>query len=194
MKKRKIYIIPGLGETTKMDNYKDIITFAKENNFKVVPIKVVWSMNKDITDFIKEIDAQIPNDSKNDYVLGFSIGAYILSILSKKKKIGGYIFCTISPFFKENLNKIPKDTKEYFGEKMMKSFSKYSFPKNNKDRAWFLVGDKDWKLAIDTAKIIYKNWKGQKDLIMVKDAGHQLNHKNYLIEVKKIIKIIFCGE
>ena len=127
---------------------------------------------------------------KNNYVLGFSIGAYILINLVKKKKFKDYIFCTISPFFKENLNKIPKDTQEYFGSKMMKSFSKYSIPTGNKSNAWFLVGDKDWNLALKTAKIAHKQWIGKKELIIVKGAGHQLNHKNYVKEVSKIIKKI----
>lgn len=190
MKKRKLYIIPGAGETTKMENYTGIISFAKENNFKVVPVKVVWSTKNDMTDFIKEVDSQIPDESEDDYVLGFSMGAYILSILAKKKKTKGYIFCTISPFFKENLNEIPNDTKEYFGKKIVKSFAKYSIPSNNKSRAWFLVGDKDWKLALDTARKIHDDWKGENDLIIVKGAEHQLNHENYLKEVKKIIKML----
>ncbi len=155
---------------------------------KVVPIKVKWITDKDISDFIKEIADQIPDNSKNDYIFGFSIGAYIAINLSKKKKCKGYIFCTTSPFFKKNLKKIPKEPQEYFGEKMMKSFAKYPIPKGNKSDAWFLVGDKDWELAIKTAKLAYKNWSGQKKLIIVKDAGHDLNHKNYTKEIKEIIK------
>jgi hypothetical protein len=186
--KSKLYVIPGLGENIKDSNYKKIVEIAKKYNLKIVPIKVKWTTDKDVSDFTKEIADQIPDDSKNDYVLSFSIGSYIAINISKKKKFKGYIFCTISPFFKENLKKIPKESQKYFGEKMMKSFAKYSIPKGNKSNAWFLVGDKDWDLAIKTAKVAYKNWSGQKKLIIVKGAGHDLSHKNYVKEVEGIMK------
>lgn len=190
MNKPKLYIIPGLGETTRMKNYSEIIKFAKQQDFEIVPIKVVWSADKDADHFIKQIEKQIPDNSENDYILGFSIGAYILYILSQQKNFKGYIFCTISPFFKENLEKIPQETKDYFGKKMMKSFAKNTFSKGNQSKAQFLVGDKDWKLAIDTAKKAYKEWEGKKKLIIVKEAGHELSHKKYSEEVKKIIKML----
>jgi esterase/lipase len=133
--KTKIYIIPGLGESTRMVNYREVIKLFKKADFKVIPIKIVWSLDMDITDYINQANKQIPNISKNDYVLGFSFGAYIASILSKKKKVKGFIFCSLSPFFKENIKNIPEETKKYFGQKMINSFKKYSFPSVSKSRA-----------------------------------------------------------
>ncbi len=94
---------------------------------KVVPIKVKWITDKDISDFIKEIADQIPDNSKNDYIFGFSIGAYIAINLSKKKKCKGYIFCTTSPFFKKKLKKNSKRAPRIFWRENDEKFCKISY-------------------------------------------------------------------
>lgn len=52
--KKKLYIIPGFGKSTRMTAYRGIIKFAREQNFFVVPIKVEWDMDKTMFDYIKE--------------------------------------------------------------------------------------------------------------------------------------------
>lgn len=188
MTKTKIYIIPGLGESTRMINYREIIKSFKKEGFEIVPINITWSTDMSMGDYINQANKQIPNLSDNDYIMGFSFGAYIALILSKKKKVKGFIFCSLSPYFKENLKYIPKESVEYFGKKMIDSFKRYSFPAVSKSKAWFIVGEKDWPLVIKRAEESFNKWKGEKELIIVKKAEHELKHSNYIKEMKKIIK------
>lgn len=188
MVKNKVYIIPGLGESTISSNYKQVISILKENGFKVVPIKILWAKNLAMSDYIEEANKQIPENSNNDYILGFSFGAYIASVLSKNKKAKGYIFCSLSPYFKDDLKQIPKESRDYFGKKMIDSFKKYSFPSRSKDSAWFLIGTKDWDLALERAQKSFDKWKGPKELVFVKNAGHSLKDPNYIKAIQKIIK------
>lgn len=185
---KKIYIIPGFGETTRAKNYKEIIHFAKSKGFKIVPIKIIWSLDLPFSNFIKQVNKQIPNKIPGDYIFGFSFGAYITALLASKKKAKGYFFCSMSPYFKEDLKFIPDDTKNYFGKVFMSSFKRYSFPKNVKGSAWFFIGNKDWQIAINRLETSYKQWKGPKEIHILKNVGHKLNTINYTKKIKQIIK------
>lgn len=187
-KKTKIYIIPGLGESVRNKNYREIIKSAKKAGFVVVPVNILWDQDMDMTDFVEQANKKIPDDSSEDYILGFSFGAYIASILSKKKKAKGVIFCSISPYFKEDLKEVPQESKDYFGKKMMSSFKRYTFPKKVMSDAWFLIGEKDWPLAISRAKRSFELWGGKKSLKVIKGVGHDLGNKKYSVVVEKIIK------
>ena len=185
--KKTIYIIPGYGESTRTKNYQEIIKFAKSNKYEVSPINIVWNTDKTMVDYIKEVEKQLSKDNQNDILLGFSFGAYIAYIISKKKIFGNYIFCTISPYFKENLKDIPQESKDYFGKKFIEKLKKYSIHGGNKNNAYFLVGEKDWDLAIKTNRKAENKWLGKSEFIIVKKAGHELGHTNY---IKKVIGII----
>ncbi len=188
MKSRIIYIIPGIGESSRSKNYREIIKFAKKAGFLVVPINIKWEKDKTMSNFIRQADSQIPSNITQSYILGFSFGAYIASLLSTKKLAKGYIFCSISPYFKDDLKYIPNQTKKYFGKILMNSFKKYSFPQKTKSKAWFLVGDKEWDLTIKRVKKSYDNWGGQKKLYIINSAQHKLSHPKYIEKVKYILK------
>jgi hypothetical protein len=51
-----------------------------------------------------------------------------------------------------------------------------------------MIGEKDWPLAIERAEKSFNKWKGEKELIVVKNAGHELKHADYVREIKKVIK------
>jgi len=188
MRKTRLYIIPGAGETTRAKNYREVIKSAKKHNLEVVPVNINWSTKMDMTDYIEQAYKKIPKNIFNDYVLGFSLGAYIAATLTKTKNAKGYIFCSLSPYFKENLKDIPKESKKFWGPKMMKSFKKYSFPAKQTGRAWFLIGKKDWGIAIKANKAFCKEWQGKKNMFLINHAGHELGHKNYTKKIKSIIE------
>ena len=188
MRTTRLYIIPGAGESTRAKNYRELIKHARKQGLKVVPVTINWSTKMDMTDYIAQANKKIPPNIVKDYILGFSLGAYIAAILSKNKKAKGYVFCSLSPYFKENLKNIPNESKKFWGPKMMKSFKKYSFPIKQFERAWFLIGKKDWSVAIKANEAFYNKWLGKKNLYLINDAGHELGHSNYVKRVKSIIK------
>jgi len=186
--KKKIYIVPGFGESTRMNNYREVIKLSRGKGLEVVSVKIVWDMDKTMNDYLKEVSEQIPNLNEDDYLLGFSFGAYIAYILSQKKIFSGYVFCTISPYFKENLKDIPQESKDYFGEDFMKSLEFHKIHKGNKADAWFFTGEKDWELAIKMNKKASDKWGGKSSFGLVKDTGHELGAVNYIKEFKKVLK------
>ena len=186
--KKKLYIIPGFGESTRTKNYRAIIKSARANHYDVIHLNIIWDMDKTIPDYVKEVEQQIPKNNYNGILLGFSFGAYIAYVVSKNKIFTNYIFCTISPYFKENLKDIPQESKEFFGKKFIEKLKRYSISEGNKNNAYFLTGEKDWNIAINTNKKAEKNWTGESKFILIKKAGHELGHKNYTEKVNQLIK------
>ena len=158
--KKKIYIIPGFGETTRMKNYREIKSLAKSNGYEIISVKINWYMDKTMSDYIKEVEQQIPCDEPS-VIFGFSFGAFIAYSISKQYIMSDFIFCSTSPYFKSNIKNIPCESKEYFGKKFINDLSNYKIHSGNKKHAWFLVGDQDWDLAIETSKKISEKWLGK---------------------------------
>ncbi len=186
----KLYIIPGYGETTRFKNYRRIIAFARENKIDVVPVHVKWSHNKTLAQYLREIESAIPENTQDDIVLGFSIGAYLALILSGKRIFRIHLFCTVSPFFKESFKKIPEETRKFFGTKLMKGFQEQKMPRGNIGQAYFFVGNKDWPLAIETNRKLNKKWKGKGKFVLVRGVEHELEHPKYLSAIRKILSNI----
>ena len=59
---------------------------CQKSGFSVVPINIKWKLDMYMDDFIRQANKEIPNNIKNDYILGFSFGAYITAVLSKRKR------------------------------------------------------------------------------------------------------------
>ncbi len=185
---KKLYIIPGFGESTRMKKYGEVIKRAKKFGFSVVPVDINWDWTKTMSDFIKQADKQIPNDISTDYVFGFSFGTYIASILSQKKNAKGYIFCSASPYYREDLAGLSNEVRKEFGKKMLKDFEKFSFPQDVKTKAWFLVGSKEPVSCVYRTKESYKNWSGKKQMFIIEKAEHDLKNPNYLERIEMIIR------
>lgn len=184
----RFYIIPGMGESAISKRYKEMRKFSAKKGFEVVPIKVVWEKSMIIDDFIKQVLVQLPKTTKKDYILGFSMGAYITAIISKKKKFKGILFCDTSPYFKEYLKILEPKNKKYLGERLWNNLKKYSFPKNVSTPAWFLLGLKGDSMYTDIMNKFPGLWRGQSKTILLKGVGHDIAHKKYINAIKNIIK------
>lgn len=185
--KRKLYIIPGYGESTRMKDYREIISRAEKKNYEVVALNIDWDTDKVMSDYITEAKGLLVSANENDAVLGFSFGAYIAYQLSDKIDLYKYIFATISPFIEETINEIPKETSDYYGPKMIDDFKKYTLHEGNSNEAIFLTGEKDWELAIEINTKASNLWKGKSKFILVNEAGHEIGHKNYSAKVCELI-------
>lgn len=186
-KKKKLYIIPGYKQRVEDENYQEIIEYAEQLGLEIVPIHVNWNHDIDMNEYVEEVSKQLPKESE-DYIMGFSFGAYINYLLSKEKRFGVYIFCTISPYFKETIEEIPRRAKEFFGDNFIRSVSNNSLHEGNKSKAWFLVGEKDWNQAKFIGKEAKDLWSGESEFVMVHNAAHEIEHLNYVEEIKWILK------
>ena len=186
-----LYVVPGFGETPRMKGYREIIKSAKQNGYAVFPIKIDWQENKTINEYAKEAMKAIKETTASSFsvsILGFSFGAYIVALLSKTIEFEKIYFCSVSPYFKDDMEYIPQEAKDYFGKKFMKSLSNQNFPNTSRAKAFFFVGGSDWPLAIERMEKSYKLWKGRKEKFIISKVEHDISDPFYI----KTIVSLFC--
>lgn len=183
---KKFYVLPGFGESTNDSSYKKLIDLSQKKDFKSLAFNPTWT-RKTVTDWINEFKDFLKKNppDKNSVAIGFSFGAYILALSATEYKFKKIIFCSLSPYFKDDLSKLPKLAYKILGKKRMSDFKKYSFPQNIASPAVFLVGEKDLPLVIARSKKSFKSWQGHKKFILVKNAGHDLGEGKYLTDIEK---------
>lgn len=171
---KTLLIIPGFRETTKEKPYREIIRFAKISGYKtIIKINPTWN-HKTSTDWYNMAIHKIKNiDCENTVAVGFSLGAYILLLLSRNNKFKKMLFCSISPFFAEQIHKLPPSAQTFLGKRRLHDFKKYRLPERLKTtQNIFFFGESDWKFAITEAEKYATKQKSS--FTLIKDTGHEL--------------------
>lgn len=180
-------IIPGFGESAKNSTYSAVKKEIKSLGYNIVFHQPKWKKNtikkwlSDFKEFIKKFEKM------NPIVLGFSFGAYIAIISAENFKFLKIISCSLSPYFKDDIKNLPPIAYKMLGQKRIRDFANYYFPKNLETPIIFLVGDKDMEIVIKRSISAYKKYKGCKKIIKIKGAEHDLNNKSYIDEIKKAL-------
>lgn len=187
MKNKTIIIIPGFGESAKDSTYSAIKKEIKNLGYNIVFHQPKWEKNtikkwlSDFKEFLKKFE------ETNPIILGFSFGAYIAIISAKDFKFSKIILCSLSPYFKDDIKNLPAIAYKILGRKRIDDFKKYNLPKNLDIPVIFLVGDRDINIVIKRTLSAYKKYKGNKKIVTINGAGHDLNNKNYIDEIKKTL-------
>ncbi len=186
--KKILYIIPGYGESCEEKGYQEVIFLAEKKGYVIKKIEINWDIDKVMDDYIAEAFSQIKENEEEVLCgLGFSFGAYILALISPRIKFSSLFFCSLSPYFKDDMVTIPDEAKTELGEKFIKNVEKNIFPNKSKARATFLVGEKDWPQAIERAKKSFNLWSGEKQSISIQDIGHDFDTVQYREALSKVL-------
>jgi esterase/lipase len=183
-----VYIIPGFMQNTNLIGYKKIISFFKNQNFKIVPINISWKF-KTMKDYLKEFMNQFKRKNDDEvFLFGFSFGAMIAFISSKIIKPKMLILCSLSPYFKEDLIK-SKIAKKEVGKRRFNEFLNYDFNKIAKEvkcKTILIVGKCEPFNVFKKSLIANKKISNSK-LIVVNNAKHDISQNEYLECIKKFI-------
>ena len=172
--KQKIYYIPGWGETKNFKYSKKIIQ-ALEKNGEVIPIKYISKKGTNPSRNIEMILEQIKKPTKNDILIGFSMGALFAYILNTKIKFKKVIICSIPAILENDLEKFPKkEVSKIFSQIEIKEFGQIKYTKP-RSLTVFICGDKENKETIDKTKWLAKKFKSKS--IVVKNTKHKLEEK-----------------
>ena len=172
--KQKIYYIPGWGETKNFKYSKKIIQ-ALEKNGEVIPIKYISKKGTNPSRNIEMILEQIKKPTKNDILIGFSMGALFAYILNTKIKFKKVIICSIPAILENDLEKFPKkEVSKIFSQIEIKEFGQIKYTKP-RSLTVFICGDKENKETIEKTKWLAKKFKSKS--IIVKNTDHNLNNK-----------------
>lgn len=141
-------------------------------------------MTKWVADFDKILDE---NPNEKPVILGFSFGAYITAILSVKHQFSKIILCSLSPYFSDDIQHLPKEAFNVLGKKRMDDLATFKFPENINTEAIFLVGNKDIPLVINRVKKSYDSWTGTKKLLVLDGVEHDIGHPDYIKAINALI-------
>ncbi|MGB8816173.1 MAG: hypothetical protein WCC74_03030 [Minisyncoccia bacterium] len=185
--KQTIYIIPGFGESLRDAPYLDFIEYLKSKKYNVVFYQPKWKWNtieRWLEDFNKIIDKNYQNDS---IILAFSLGAYIAVLSTKYHTFSKLILCSLSPYFSNDINFLPKIAEKILGRRRFTAFRKQDFPNNTKTPAIFLCGSEEKDLFPNGDKKYFDLWKGKKKRIIVSNSDHDISNPNYVKEIKNLL-------
>jgi esterase/lipase len=188
-KKIKMFVLPGYGETRRTRGYSEVIKIFKDKDIEVFFVPIDWKDGKTIFEYKQEVKFFInKNSNKDDNIsaLGFSFGSFILSQIAKKIFFKSLYFCSISPYFKDSIKYIPREAKNYFGRRFIRSVSRYLFPNNIKSNAYFFIGGNDMPIAIQKTKEYFDKWIGNKKLKIIPKVEHDISDKKYIEEIKSV--------
>lgn len=190
-----IFIIPWFRQNTKIKWFVEIISFLKENNFEVIEVEITWN-KKVMSDYLKEfleIFYKTNAKWKEIYLLWFSFWAFISFLASNNVKIDWLFLCSLSPYFKEDLDKIPKTWKKYLWKNRVSNFENISFNeivKKIECETFIFYWDKEPKRVWERAKKANQEIKNSK-LIKIEWWFHDIWQEIYLEKVKNNLKASF---
>ena len=121
-----LFIIPGFKEKISDKQYIALRKMFIEKGLDVKMVPIVWD-RRVMTDWIMQFHEFFEkNRGKKNAVLGFSWGAMIALITAKDTRPDRLILCSLSPYFAEDLSKIPERWKRCIGHRRVADFAKYS--------------------------------------------------------------------
>ncbi len=104
---KKLYIIPGIGQTCNLTRYRRLEKVARAKGYEVFLVNPDWTL---------PISKQIFDVDKNSVIFGFSMGAILACLVAKKHDCKMIILASISP-----LNELDfEEMKDFLTTKMSK--------------------------------------------------------------------------
>jgi alpha-beta hydrolase superfamily lysophospholipase len=192
--KKIAYFIPGHGESHKRQpGYNKVADMFREKGITPIHIEIDWHSKKP-RPFQNYVDQFLKKYKKPKnvevYVLGFSFGALVAFLSEQKTKPTAIILCSLSPYFKEDLPKLPKAWSRWW--KKNYPDSEYSFNELApliKTKILMVAGNKEGP-EVDRRMRIAKKLIKQNSLTIAKEAKHRIGQKEYLAGLKRAIDTI----
>ncbi|MDZ4231277.1 MAG: hypothetical protein U1C52_00590 [Patescibacteria group bacterium] len=189
--KKIAYIIPGYCEShLRQRGYNKIAKFFEEYGIEPIHVDIDWKQSSperfsNYTEQFLEIYKK--PKGVEVYILGFSYGATIAFLTTTKTKPKTLILCSLSPYFKEDLNGMKPSWIRWFRKNFIES--DYSFTKlapKVKSKTYLIVGDEEDKSCLIRAKDAREKIQDSK-LSIAKGAKHKIGQREYLETVKRVI-------
>lgn len=122
----RLFIIPGFKEKISDKQYVALRKMFVVKGFDVKMVPIVWD-RRVMTDWVAQfLDFFQKNKGKKNMIFGFSFGAMIALITAKDTRPDRLFLCSLSPYFAEDLLKIPNWWKKFMGHRRVTDFAKYS--------------------------------------------------------------------
>lgn len=186
------YIIPGYPYKARQKPYRQIAGFFKSRGIKPVLVGMPWkhtTLSDNLEQFMRHYRKF---GGKPVYVFGHSIGAVIAFVASAKIRPKLSILCSLSPVFKEDLPYLKSRWKRLMGKRRLNVLKRYGFnkiAKGVKCRTILVAGAKEYAELLRRVKAAKRKIKNS-NLILIKEAHHNISQIEYLKALRKVISKI----
>jgi len=189
--KRIAYIIPGYDEShTKQKGYAAVAKLFEKKGIEPIHIDINWKSKHpaQFSDFVSQFLRQYKKPKNAEvYVLGFSYGATTAFLSAAKTKPTAFIFCSLSPYFTEDLPKLKPAWVKWFRKNFEKS--DYSFKEKVVGitaPAHFIYGEKESEACAKRARSARRALPNS-TLTIAKGAKHNISQKEYLVALERVL-------
>lgn len=189
IQEKVIFVIPGFRQTPKSKAYKALANVLKGEGYSVKLITIPWK-NSTITQnteyFLKKYKS---STSRNKYILGFSYGAMIAFLASTKISSKGIILCSLSPYFKEDINPSKKTALSRLARLRFDDFLRLHSVKlarsTKSKKVIMLYGTLEARSLISRVKNTFAELDPEKKhIISIRKTDHNIGDKNYLLSIQ----------
>lgn len=189
---KKLFIIPGFKEKKSDKQYQKLKKVLSSNGYEVLISPIDWNykvLSGQVNQF-KEFFNK--NKSGDNSILGFSFGAMIALVCAKELNPNKLFLCSLSPYFKEDLDKIPQRWKNLMGKKRINDFSNISFSQAvlglQVETKVFLGELEARKFSVLEKRCMAVQKKiPQSQLIRINNAPHDIGNEHYIRALQKNI-------
>ncbi|MCH8519304.1 MAG: alpha/beta hydrolase [Nanoarchaeota archaeon] len=191
--KHILYIIPGWTESTSQREYQELKKYFSSKGFKVIEISITWK-RRVMSQYVEEFLSQCVHSSTDKIsILGYSFGAMIAFVSSQQIQYSNMILCSLSPFFKEDLDTIPTKWKNALGKNKLKDFNTISFENIanqflSSTSLYLFYGEQEPTFLIQRVQKTHTKIKPS-HIISISNMKHQLSHPKYIEAIKNNLKI-----
>ena len=178
LRKKTIFIIPGHRQLPTNKAYKEIVKFLKKEGYHPIIVSLSWRNNGflDNTEYFLKKYKKVNREKK--YILGFSFGAMVAFLASTKVDVSGLILCSLSPYFKEDL----ESSSLHFADLVKQIKAK---------QILMVYGTKEERTLIRRVRKAYADMPLEnKYLYTIKGIDHTIGNKKYLQTIHQAAKFL----
>lgn len=172
---KNVVIVLGMGMTASPKEKSVLKQFFGKDLFIFTPHWEYRTMSHWVAEY--EIFLQ-RNKIINFTAIGFSMGACILA--NSNTIASRTIYASMSPLFKNYLERWPKKWLTYLGKKRIEDTKKFS----RKPNSYFIFGD----MELEFLKQSNREFSNNKNVTVVPGVAHEFFNKNYLDSIKNILE------
>lgn len=128
-------------------------------------------------------------------MFGFSLGAMIAFLAATRVEVGGLILCSLSPYFKEDLENLKRENGSALKKRRYRDYSKLdcaTLAKRIRARQIFMFyGKKEARSLINRVQNAFDGMIAfDKYLIPVQNTGHNIADARYLETIHQLIGLL----
>jgi pimeloyl-ACP methyl ester carboxylesterase len=188
---KTIFIVTGFKQAKHNAQFKWMRPYFSKLGFEVKVFAADWDYRV-MSDYLSDFELfYAKNKSEQNYVLGFSFGAMIALLSARTLQPDRLYLCSLSPYFKEDIQKIRKTWERLIGVRRKRDFQLHSAKKASQQLivpTVVLYGEAEGvkfpnlkKRCEYVADLLPKS-----TLVVVKDASHKIDHPEYIRVIKEL--------